>query len=134
MSISYDFEISVYQEKFHFRILNEKYFKTLETHCINRYSLETIFFKTGKKFSMTGNYFCRWKRSPCDSWPQKGNFLFKNYYSTLLAFQIRKTRFAYCLFQRLLGMSWYLQIRKFYLLHSIIYNFLKLNSTLRLHL
>ena len=49
--------ISVYQEKFHFRILNKKYFKTLNTHCINCYSLETIFL-------MTGNYFCRWKRSP----------------------------------------------------------------------
>ena len=35
--------ISVYQEKFNFRILNRKYFKTLKTYCINCYSLETIF-------------------------------------------------------------------------------------------
>ena len=49
--------ISVYQEKFHFRILNKKYFKTLKSQCINCYSLETIFLMTGKKFLMTGNYF-----------------------------------------------------------------------------
>ena len=41
--------ISVYQEKFNFRISN--------THYINCYSLETISL-------MTGNYFRRWKRSP----------------------------------------------------------------------
>ena len=45
-SISYDFVISVYQEKFNFRILNKKYFKTLKPHCINCYSLETIFLMT----------------------------------------------------------------------------------------
>ena len=61
MSISYDFVISVCQEKFHFRILNKKYFKTLKTHYINCYSLETIFL-------MTGNYFRRCKRSP---WKRK---------------------------------------------------------------
>ena len=43
--------ISVYQEKFHFRILNKKYFKTLKTHCINCYSLETIFFNERESFS-----------------------------------------------------------------------------------
>ena len=47
-----------------FRIFNTKYFKTLKTHCINCYSLETILLMTGKKFSMTGNYFRRWKWSP----------------------------------------------------------------------
>ena len=54
------FVISVYQEKLHFRILDKKYFKTLKTHCINCYSLETIFL-------MTGNYFRRWKRPPWTS-------------------------------------------------------------------
>ena len=54
LSISYDFMISVYQEKFHFRILSKKYLKTLKTRCINCYSLETIFLMTGKIFSMTG--------------------------------------------------------------------------------
>ena len=53
------FVISVYQEKLHFRILDKKYFKTLKTLCTNCYSLETIFLMTGKKFSMTGNYFRR---------------------------------------------------------------------------
>ena len=47
------FVISVYQEKLHFRKLDKKYFKTLKTHCINCYSLETIFLMTRKKFSMT---------------------------------------------------------------------------------
>ena len=44
------------QEKFNFRILSKKYFKTLKTHCISCYSLETIFLMTGKKFSMTGKW------------------------------------------------------------------------------
>ena len=59
-----DFVISVYQEKFHFRILNNKCFKTLKDHCINCYLLENIFLTTGKKFPMSGNYFRWWKRSP----------------------------------------------------------------------
>ena len=46
LCISYDFVISVCQEKFHFRILIKKYFKTLKTHCMN-------------DREMTGNYFCR---------------------------------------------------------------------------
>ena len=55
LSISYDLMISVYQEKFHFRILNKKYFETLKTYCINYYSLATNFLMTGKTFSMTVN-------------------------------------------------------------------------------
>ena len=50
------FVILVYQEKFHFKILNKKYFKTLKTHCINCYLLESIFLMTGKKnFRWPGN-------------------------------------------------------------------------------
>ena len=37
-------------EEISFLNINLKYFKTLKTHCINCYSLETIFL-------MTGNYF-----------------------------------------------------------------------------
>ena len=37
------FVISVYQEKFHFRILNKKYFKTLKTHCYFYNDREKIF-------------------------------------------------------------------------------------------
>ena len=40
-----------------------KYFKTLKTHCINCYSLETIFFNDREKIfddrEMTENYFRR---------------------------------------------------------------------------
>ena len=50
LSISYDFMITVYQEKFDFRILSKKYFKTLKIHCLICYSLETIFLMTMKYF------------------------------------------------------------------------------------
>ena len=74
LSISYDFMISVYQEKFHFRIWSKKYFKTLKTHCINCYSLENIFLITGKKFSMTGK------------WPRNDRELFSSMKTVTLIF------------------------------------------------
>ena len=49
---------------FWIKLLKKKKKKNQKTHCINCYSLENIFLMTGKKFSITGNYFRRWKRSP----------------------------------------------------------------------
>ena len=46
-----------------FQNIDKKFFETLNTHCINCYSLETNFLIKKKKFSMTGNYFRRRKRS-----------------------------------------------------------------------
>ena len=62
------FVISVYQEKLHCRILDKKYFKTLKTHCINCYSLETVFFNDRELFSSmktaTLNIFLKFKMCP----------------------------------------------------------------------
>ena len=97
MPISYDFMISVYQEKFHFRISNKKYFKTLKTHCINCYSLETIFLMTENIFSMTGKWpgiiFIDENGHPVHMFEFKNFHRLSSFFSIMLNFQMLPSYF-----------------------------------------
>ena len=118
MSISYDFVISVYQEKFHFRILNKKYFKTLKIHCINFYSLETIFLMAGKKITITGKWpgiiFVDKKRSP---WFESLNIFFSFLRTKMNATILKMTFVIYEIFKLIFsrassGWSWTTKFRQ----------------------